>query len=135
MIALKRKILSALIFIIAVSSLNAQMIPELTFRNQQLNVILLTLAEQAGVQIITDSTVSGNASFYFAPMKLETALTLLLDTYGYYFWEKNGVYYVSKIRVLYNENTGLCSVDSEDVDIIQVLNKISSETKITILKD
>lgn len=130
-----KKAMLFILLILVITNVYSQRISEITFSNKPVTSILLTLGKLADVQIIPDETVTGNASIFFQPMSLESALALLLDTYNFYYWKENGIYKVSKIRFTYNEKTKSCSLDTRDVDIMQVLNKISSNAKVTILKD
>ncbi len=121
--------------LIAAGNLGAQNIKEMEFKNQPITDILLALAQMAGTSIIPDDTVSGSASYYFAQTDLESALQLFLSTYGYYFWEKDGVYYVSRLRMMYDGAKDQLSIDANDVAIPSIVRAMSGCIGKTILYD
>ena len=117
------------------TALQAQTIREMEFKNQPITDILLALAQMAGRSIVPDETVAGNASYYFSQTDLDAALTLFLGTYGYYFWEKGNVYYVSKLRMVYDASHDQLAVDSNDVPIPVIVRTLSTTIGKTILFD
>ena len=121
--------------LLAAAGLGAQNIREMEFKNQPISDILLALAQVAGKSIIPDETVSGSASYYFAQTDLQTALQLFLSTYGYYFWEKDDVYYVSRLKMTYDSARDQVTIDANDVPIPLVVRAISSAIGKTILYD
>ncbi len=96
-------------FIVVLSTLLlplfGQNIESIEFRNQSITDILLVLGETSGNSIVPDETVKGNASYYFSDTDFETALSLFLTSYNYYFIEENGIYYVSLIKVSINKES------------------------------
>jgi len=105
------------------------------FVNQSIKDILFTLAQTTGTSIIADDTVEGQASYHFSDTNLDNALEHFLDPYDLYFWKKDGIYYVSKVMVKYNESTSLLTLFAKNVEPQLILEKISKEIKSTILFD
>ncbi|MCD6398136.1 MAG: hypothetical protein J7L71_11415, partial [Spirochaetaceae bacterium] len=105
------------------------------FVNQPIKDILFTLAQTTNTSIIVDDTVGGNASYHFTNTNLDIALEHFLDPYDLYSWKKDGIYYVSKVRVSYDKSTKLLTLFAKDVEPRLILEKISKEIKSTILFD
>jgi len=127
--------LSVLLTLGAAAPLGAQTIREMEFKNQPITDILLALAQMAGKSIVPDDTVTGNASYYFSQIDLDAALSLFLTAYGYYFWEKDGVYYVSRLRLVYDSARDQLKIDSNDVPIPSIVRTLSTTIGKTILFD
>ncbi len=123
------------LLLLTIFSASAQRIEEMEFHNQQITDILLVLAEMAGTSIVPDETVEGAASYYFSDTDFETALELFLNTYKYYFWKKNNIYYVSKVKTEYIKEQNLLNVDADEVDITLLVRSISKQMGKTILYD
>lgn len=117
------------------AGVGAQTVREMEFKNQPITDILLALAQMAGRSIVPDETVSGNASYYFSQTDIDAALTLFLGTYGYYYWQKGGVYYVSKMRLVYEAAHDQVAVDTNDVPIPLIVRSLSTAIGKTILFD
>lgn len=115
--------------------LPAQEIKQMEFVNQSIKDILFILAQTTGTSIIADDTVNGNASYYFTDTDLDTALEHFLSHYDLYFWKKDGIYYVSKIKVYYNEDTKELTLYAKDAGLGLIFEKIAKEIKSTILYD
>ena len=130
-----KKICFVLLLVILILSVSAQEIKQMEFVNQSIKDILFTLAQTTGTSIIADDTVEGQASYHFSDTNLDTALEHFLSHYDLYFWKKDGIYYVSKIMVKYNEDTGALTLFAKDVEPRLILEKISKEIKSTILFD
>ncbi|MEA1911482.1 MAG: hypothetical protein U9N32_07385, partial [Spirochaetota bacterium] len=113
----------------------SQEIKQMEFVNQQVKDILFTLAQTTDTSIIADDTVEGQASYHFSNTNLDTALEHFLDPFDLYYWKKDGIYYVSKVMVKYNESTNLLTLFAKDVEPRLILEKISKEIKLTILFD
>ncbi|RKX85908.1 MAG: hypothetical protein DRP58_05160 [Spirochaetes bacterium] len=124
-----------LVSIILISLVPAQEIKQMEFVNQSIKDILFTLAQTTGTSIIADDTVDGQASYHFTDTDLDTALEHFLEPYGLYFCKKDGIYYVSKVMVEYNNATGALTLFANDVEPQLILEKISKEIKSTILFD
>ncbi len=130
-----RKLFFILLLPVTVILLPAQEIKQMEFVNQSIKDILFTLAQTTGSSIIADDTVDGDASYYFTDTDLDTALEHFLSHYDLYFWKKDGIYYVSKIMVKYNETTSALTLFAKDVEPRLIFEKISKEIKSTILYD
>jgi type II secretory pathway component GspD/PulD (secretin) len=123
------------IFLIFVVPLPAQQFKQMEFKDQPVTDILLALAAMSDRSIVPDETVSGNASYYFTETDLDTALKIFLDTYKMYVWKEGNIYYVSRVRAVWNKDTGMVSLDAEDVDIRLIVRAVSRAINKTILFD
>ena len=130
-----KKFYFVLLLMVLILSVSAQEIKQMEFVNQSIKDILFTLAQTTGTSIIADDTVDGQASYYFSDTDLDTALEYFLSPYDLYFWKKDGIYYVSKVMVKYNNATGELTLFAKDVEPQLILEKISKEIKSTILFD
>ncbi len=130
-----KKLYLILLLMGTVFLLSAQEIKQMEFVNQSIKDILFTLAQATGTSIIPDDTVDGQASYHFSNTNLEIALENFLDPYGLYSWKKDGVYYVSKIMVKYDDAAGALSLFAKNVEPGLIFEKISKEIKSTILYD
>ena len=130
-----KKIGFVLLLIAPIFFLPAQKIKQMEFVNQSVKDILFTLAQTTGTSIIADDTVEGQASYHFSDTNLDTALEHFLSHYDLYFWEKDGIYYVSKVMVRYDAATGALTLFAKDVEPRLIFEKISKEIKSTILFD
>jgi len=131
----KMKLFLFFIFIFSGQFLFSQNIQSMEFRNQPITDILLVLGKNSGTSIVPDETVKGNASYYFSDTDFETALSLFLSSYNYYYKVENGIYYVSKINIEYDEKTSLITADAEDSDIQLIIRSLSRKIGKTILYD
>ena len=52
-----------------------------------------------------------------------------------YFWKKDNIYYVSKIRIYYKPDTERLDIDAEDVNVSLLKDALARETGTTILAD
>jgi type II secretory pathway component GspD/PulD (secretin) len=132
---MKRILCLIALAVIMVPALPAQQIKEIEFKNQAITDILLALGGMAGRSIVPDETVQGNASYYFTETDFETALKIFLTTYKMYFWKEGNIYYVSRVRTLFNKDAGTATVDAEDVDITLIVRSLSRTVGKTILFD
>ncbi|MCK4542948.1 MAG: hypothetical protein KAU17_11995 [Spirochaetales bacterium] len=112
-----------------------QQIREMEFVNQSIVDILFTIAQTTGTSIVPDDSVTGNASYYFTDTELETALDNFLTTYNLVFWERDGVYYVSKVLVTYDAEKEMVTVHARDVEPQTIIERLSKEIHQTILFD
>lgn len=113
----------------------SQKIDSMEFRNQSITDILLVLGELSGTSIVPDETVVGNASYYFNDMDIETALSLFLTSYNYYFTVIDNVYYVSRINISADSENARLSINAEDTDIQLIIRAVSRKIGKTILYD
>ncbi len=124
-----------LLLLVTAFLLPAQEIKQMEFINQSIKDILFTLAQTTGTSIITDDTVEGTASYYFSDTNLDTALEHFLDPNDLYFWKKDGIYYVSKVMIGYDADSGLLTLFAKEVEPGLILEKISKAIKSTVLFD
>ncbi|HEB11964.1 MAG TPA: hypothetical protein ENI06_12220 [Spirochaetales bacterium] len=124
-----------LFFYLSPLSIFSEQIKEMQFINQPITDILLALGEISGKSIIPDETVKGSASYYFSETDFETAIKVFLNTYKMYLRKENNIYYVSRIKVEYDERTGKISMDGEDVEINLLVRAASKAIGKTILFD
>jgi len=132
---MKKLVLLFMIALCAAPLSHAQRIKEIEFKNQAVADILLALGEMGGRSIVPDETVSGNASYYFNETDFETALSVFLSTYRMYYWREGDVYYVSKVRALYDKEAATCTLDADDVGLRLVVRALSRSIGKTILFD
>lgn len=130
-----KKICFVLFLIVLTLSVSAQEIKQMEFVNQSIKDILFTLAQTTGTSIIADDTVEGQASYHFTDTNLDTALEHFLSHCDLYFWKKDGIYYVSKVLVKYDDTTGALTLFAKDVEPRLIFEKIAKKIKSTILYD
>lgn len=126
-------------FFISAGFSYSQAITKMEFRNQPVTVILSLMAEAAGVTIIPDNTVRGNASYYITEMPFEEALTHFLKSQKLHYQKQTGtgkaLYYVSKLQIEYDENRNKLNITTDDIDIPTLVRNISQKIGKTILFD
>lgn len=124
------------IFLIA-QALGAQgkTLSSLEFRDKPIADILLALGEAGQLSIVPDSTIIGNASYYFSDMSVEAALSKFAASFSLYVKVKDGIYYVSKIDSTFDPVSGLASLNAEDVRFSLVVRAFSRTIGRTILFD
>ena len=131
---MKRRLMKILFLFIILQNIFSQNIPPLEFSNQKVTDILLVLADLGKCTIVSDETVKGNVSYYFAGGNLEESLSSFLDAFDYWYTKENDVYYVSKINISENTNE-LLSIDAEDVDLTFLIKTLSKKLNKTIVYD
>jgi hypothetical protein len=114
---------------------HAQNIQQMEFKNQSIQDILMVLAQFSGTSIVTDETVTGNASFFFSEVDIKTALGSFLSAYRLYMREENGIIYVSKIQVSRETQDNTISVHAEDIETPLILRAISRTISKTVVFD
>ena len=107
----------------------------LDFRNQRITDILLSLAEIGGESIVFDDTVTGFATFRFADTDFETALKRFAEYARLYTKKQNGMYFVSRIFIDFDEDTQKVTLDAEDVSAEQLLRTLSRNSGKTVFYD
>lgn len=127
------KFIPLLLFLLGAALLPAQTIKSMEFRDQPIVDILMALAQVSEYSIVPDNTVSGNASYYFSEVELETALDHFLSAYKLYHWKEGSTIYVSRVRADFKK--GKISLDAEDVDILSIIRAASKVMGKTILYD
>lgn len=125
-----------ILLIIINSPVFGEKIKELHFYNQPITDILLSLGQIGKRSIVPDETVYGNASFSFVDIEFDVGLKVFLNTYNLYLDIQDNIYYISKIKIVYNEQQKIiASIDAEDVSIGILIDALSREIRKTILKD
>lgn len=113
----------------------AQAIKSMEFRGQEINDILMALAQAGGVSIVPDETVRGTASYYFAETDFTTAFQAFLAAFKLFARKEGTVWYVSRIGAIWDSARGVLTLDAEDVDIQLVIQAASRAMGKTILYD
>ncbi len=126
---------AAILVLIVVSPSASQTVNEFECRDQPVRDILLSLGALYGRSILPDETVTGRTSCYIHEATLQQALSMFLPPLRLYAWEKNGLVYVSKIRVSTDRLTGLLELDAEEVDAERLIQRLAEHTGISILSD
>ncbi|MBN2658731.1 MAG: hypothetical protein JXR86_16870 [Spirochaetales bacterium] len=135
---MKRHLKTAIVLIVfatSIISIQAQKIDSIEFRNQDITDILMVLAQTSGKSIVPDETVTGKASYYFSDVDFETALSLFLSTYNYFYKEERGIYYISRINIDAGPEDNRVTIDAEDTDIQLIIRALSRKIGKTILFD
>ena len=132
---MKRWTAVALALLLTAAPMTAQRIKRMEFRNQPIADILLALASSAGVSILPDETVSGNASFFFSDSEFEDALSRFLASYKLYAVKDGTTWYVSRVRAAYDPVTNLADLQADDVDVSLLVRAFSKAIGKTILYD
>lgn len=110
-------------------------ISKLEFRDKPITDILLALGEAGNVSIVPDSTISGNASYYFSDMDFGSALQKFAASFNLYTSVKDGIYYVSRVDARIDSATGLATLHAEEVRLSLVLRVFGRVIGKTILHD
>ena len=104
------------------------------FRNQKISDIIYSIAELSNESVIIDETVTGNCTFRFEDKDFKSALLRFADFCQLYITEKENVYYVSKVDLKFDQNKKI-NLNTENVEVIPLLNTLSRFTNTTILYD
>jgi len=108
---------------------------KLEFRDRPIADIILALGEAGQISIVPDVTVTGNASYYFADVPVETALAKFAASFNLYVTVKDGIRYVSRIDARFDAATGLASLNAEEVRLPLVIRAFSKAIGKSILFD
>ncbi|MBN2877052.1 MAG: hypothetical protein JXL85_05290 [Bacilli bacterium] len=130
----KKQFLVFTLFVLSLSKLSSQIIPQMEFKNQPIVDILLVLADVTGRSIVADETVTGNASFHFTEMDALEALKAFLSAQHMYIRVIDGITHVSKIDIAEHSNQ-LYSIHADDIDPQLLLRRLSRFVSVTILYD
>lgn len=117
----------------AQSSRNAGSI-SFDFLNQSINDILYSLSSYHKIPIVGDDTVNGNTSFQYVGSDFEKAFSTFLSMNRLYVIKNPEVWTVTRIQISIDENK-LITLDSFDVNPSQMLDRLSSRTRSTIVQD
>ncbi len=129
-----RKTAYAFILLIVLSVFEAAAQKSYEFVNQSIEEILYALSLHEKITIVCDDTVRGNASFRYSGQDFSRAFDSFLDSARLYVTKDNGVWTVSKIRIL-SDDEGNVQLDCYDVSPCAVLEKLSIKTGVTIVYD
>lgn len=101
-------------------------IPELEFRNERLESVLLVIAEVAGFSLLTDETVTGSVSVLLEPMSAAEALDVLSAQAGVFWWSNGRVVHVSRVRVEYDSGGGGARLRAVEAPIAAVVGRLAA---------
>jgi len=113
-------------------------IDNLSFSDTPIEQVLKIISEVFEVSIIPDRDKLGNVTRYFKGTNIKETLTLLLEPLGLMYEETNGVYFVKRkpsFNVIYDDKTKLFNIESNNTRIQDVITKLSSVSKETIIFD
>ena len=80
-------------------------ISNLELADREIRDILQIFAHELEATVIADATVSGKASYFVRnSMEIERALQVFLDANDLYLTKIDEIYYVSRIRVLFQDS-------------------------------
>ncbi len=113
-------------------------------RNISIRKVLREIANQSGLNIVPDSTVSGEVSIRINDVTFEEGFATFLSSNGFTYARVNSIYRVSKregrggiFSVMYYKpkgtSDGLLTVDVSKQNILQVLREISLQTRQNIV--
>jgi general secretion pathway protein D len=127
--------LLSLVLCLVVGKVAAQPLKSIEFKNQEVRDILFALAGLSGASIVPDDTVTGKTSFFFSNMEYDAAIRLFIESNNLFSWKREGILYVSKIRVEQDPATKLLSVTCREVPMRSLVQVISNIVGKTILFD
>lgn len=107
----------------------------LSFKNQKIEDILLSLSNISGKSIVLDDSISGNATFNFSDTDFDTALQRFSEHCHLFTEVKDNIYYVSRIQIIPGTVSNTQTVDAEDVMPVPFLKAMSRKLAITIIYD
>jgi type II secretory pathway component GspD/PulD (secretin) len=116
--------------------------PLLTLSCKEADVrdVLRGIAMQYGINIVPDSNVVGNVTTYLQDAPFETGLATLLETNGFEYEKRDGIYLVhikdsalKSFEVSFQDDK--LTLDAENADVRQLLREISVKTAINIVSD
>lgn len=102
--------------------------------------VLRGIAMQHDVNIVSDSGVTGNVTIHLQDAPFETGLATLLETHGYEYENRNGIYLVhakdSTVKSFdMSLRDGKLTVDAEGADISQLLQELSKLASMNIVTE
>jgi type II secretory pathway component GspD/PulD (secretin) len=104
------------------------------FVDQNIREILYAFSTYSRLSIISDDTVTGNASFQYNGASFEQAFDSFLMANRLFVEKTAEVWIVSRIKITI-DNEGLIVLDSLDATPAQLLEKLTRKTNATILQD
>jgi type IV pilus assembly protein PilQ len=107
-------------------------------KDTEITDILRLVSQQAGVNIVPDSTVKGRITIEIKDVTLEEALSSILEVNGYTYKKKGNTYLVSLPRrkggrLSINTDGKTLSCDLKNADLRDVLKEISDQAKIDLV--
>ncbi len=106
----------------------------LEFNNKPVADVLMALADLSGKNIIPDKSVTGICSYFFNTDNIEIALTLFLKSQNLYITKLDTAFSVSKVYTKLSADSNI-TLTTKNTDIKLVLDKLITETGVTILYD
>jgi hypothetical protein len=112
----------------------------LSCKEADINDVLRGIAMQYGINIVPDSNVIGNVTTYLQDAPFETGLATLLETNGFEYEKRDGIYLVHiKDSTLKSFEIGFqddkLTIDAENADVRQLLRGISLKTGMNIVSE
>lgn len=102
--------------------------------------VLRGIAMQYGINIVPDSNVVGNVTTYLQDAPFETGLATLLETNGFEYEKRDGMYLVhikdsalKSFEISFQDDK--LTVDAENADVRQLLRAISLKTGMNIVSE
>ncbi len=121
---------------------NAVVEPLLTLscKSADIRDVLRGVAMQYGINIVPDSNVTGSVTIHLQNAPFETGLATLLETNGYEYEKRDGIYLVrakdSTVKPFeMSLQDGKLTVDAENADIGQLLRELSKLTSLNIVTE
>jgi type II secretory pathway component GspD/PulD (secretin) len=111
----------------------------LSIRDADIRDVLQGIAIQNGINIVPDSSVTGNVTINLQNVPFEEGLKILLNTNGLEYEKQGGLYLVKKksdaasFSVTYQNNK--LTVSADNADIRQLLREISKKTGLNIVTE
>lgn len=131
----KTELLCGMFFLFfSISAQDADTSIYMDFRNQKISDIIYSVAEVCGESVLIDETVAGTATFRFEDKDFESALARFARHCQLYVENKDGVYFVSKVRVE-SRADGKFAISTENVMVEPFINMLSRYANRTILFD
>lgn len=112
----------------------------LSCKDADIRDVLRGIAMQYSINIVPDSNVMGNVTVYLQDVPFETGLSTLLESYGFGYEKREGMYFVylkdsaaKSLEVSFQD--GRLTLDVENADIGQLLREISRQTGLNIVAE
>ncbi len=124
----------------AVASNATEPLLTLSCKEADVRDVLRGIAMQYGINIVPDSNVVGNVTTYLQDAPFETGLAMLLETNGFEYEKRDGVYLVhikdstlKSFEISFQDDK--LTVDAENADVRQLLRAISLKTGMNIVSE
>ena len=119
--------------------LTAEEMLNLSIRDADIRDVLQGIAIQNSINIIPDGSVMGNVTINLQNAPFESGLNMLLETNGFEYEKRDGVYFVKKkkdtasFEVTYQANK--LTVNANNAEIKQLLWEVSKKTGLNIVAE